>query len=367
MDVQNTSTQRRFPRLKFEKRKTKLTLSVHLTALSLALVMALIACSAIFWAAGASPIDAFSNLGYGAFGNLENTLETLVRATPLILTGLATTIAFRAKIWNIGQEGQFFAGAMFAYWGSLYMASLPGLISFPLIVMCGFAGGAICGGFAGFLKVRFGVNEVITTVMSNYIIFYLLTFLLSGPWTEPGAFYQQTARIDAALRFPTIFDASRLHSGFIIGLAVAVFMHIMLTKMPIGYQIRAFGENPKTSRFKGIAVGKIVVLVMLMSGGIAGLAGASELFGLQFRLKTDISGNFGFTGIVIAMLGGLRPGGVVLAAILFGGLASGSFAMQVLTGVPTSVVYAIQSILLLFFLCSSVLAQFQIKVVKTDG
>ena len=348
-------------RLKVERRKN-VTRAHHAIAVGVALALASMTCSMIFYLAGASPPEAFASLWMGAFGTWENLLDSLVRATPLILTGLATVVAFRAKIWNIGQEGQFFAGAMMAYWAAVSLAGLPAALLFLAIVAFGALGGALWGGAAAVLRTRFGVSEVITTVMSNYIIFYALTYLLSGPWTEPGAFYQQTARLPEATHYPLLIEGSRLHVGIAIALIAAAAMHVMFTRTPVGYAIRAIGENPTASRFKGIKVNRMIILVMLISGAMAGLAGAGELFGLHHRLKTDISGGFGFTGIVIGMLGGLRPFGVLVAAVLFGGLASGSFVMQITTGIPTSVVYAIQAIVLLFFLCATVIAKHRLRV-----
>ena len=299
----------------------------------------------------------------GAFGSWRAIVKTLIKATPLILCGIAVTVAFRAQIWNIGAEGQLFAGGIISYWAYTAFMDAPAGILIPLVLLAAMCGGALYGGLAGILKARFQVNEVLSTVLLNYIIKYVLSFLLfRGPWRDPSSFYQQTPKIVDAARLPILLESSRLHLGFLLALAVAVAAYFFITRTSLGYEVRAIGFNPKASQFKGINVNRTVVVVMLISGAIAGLAGASELFGLHLRLKPDISTGFGFTGIIIAMLAGLNPFAVVLVAILFGGLLNGGITMQVLTGVPTALISAMEGIVLLFFLTAAVLTRFEVKI-----
>jgi simple sugar transport system permease protein len=334
----------------------------------LALAMSLIACALMLSAAGADIGKAFYNIYKGAFGGWNATVKTLVMSTPLILTGVACTVAFRARIWNIGAEGQLFAGAMMAYWASTCLNGSPAGVVIPVVLVAAFAGGALYGGLAGYLKARFAVNEVLATVMLNYVIRYVLSFMLTGgPWRDPSSFYQQTPKVAEAAHFPLLLAGSRLHLGFLVAILAAVAVYFFITRTSLGYEVRAIGYNPVASRFKGISVGRTLVIVMLISGGIAGLAGAGEVFGLHFRLKPDISTGFGFTGIIIAMLAGLHPLGVIAAAVLFGGLVNGGIRMQIFTGVPTAMISAIEGIILLFFLTSAVLTRYEIKRVKTDG
>jgi len=356
-----------FGGLKIESRlEPKLSWQIFSAVLALALSM--IVCAIMLSAAGADVGKAFYQIYKGAFGGWNATVKTLVMSTPLILTGVAVTVAFQAKIWNIGAEGQLFAGAMMAYWASTFLSNSPTAVVIPIVIVAAFSGGALYGGLAGYLKARFAVNEVLSTVMLNYVIRYVLSFLLVGSsWRDPSSFYQQTPKVADAAHYPLLLAGSRLHLGFLIALLTALAVYFFITRTSLGYEVRAIGYNPTAARFKGISVGRTVVIVMLISGGIAGLAGAGEVFGLHFRLKPDISTGFGFTGIIIAMLAGLHPLGVIVAAVLFGGLVNGGIRMQIFAGVPTAMISAIEGIILLFFLTSAVLTRYEIKRVKPDG
>jgi ABC-type uncharacterized transport system permease subunit len=333
-------------------------------ALVLSLIGSLLLSSLLILYARANIGEAFSALFAGAFGSWKAFLETLVKATPLILTGLSILVAFRGRIWNIGAEGQLFAGAMAGYWVSAHLSALPSGLLFAAILMAAFAGGALCGWIPGYLKAKLRVDEVIVTVMMNYVITYLLSYLLAGPWREPGQYYHMTPLVPEAAHFPLLFPNSRLHAGFLVALAASGLVFWLMAKTRLGYEIRAIGLNPTAAKFKGINVPRVIILVMLISGGLAGIAGAGEVMGLHHRLKAAISTGYGYTGIIIAMLAGLSPFGVIPAAILFGGLVNGSNRMQILTGVPTPVVYAIQAIVLLLFLGTQVLANYRLQVVR---
>lgn len=354
-----------FAKIKLEKRDDVSPIG-RIFAIVFALIAAMLVSALLISLAKASPTDAFFNLLKGAFGNKRAILETLVKSTPLILTGLATVIAFRGKIWSIGQEGQLFLGAIGGYWAYRVFEGLPAIALIPIIVLAGFMVGAFGGMVAGFLKAYFRVDEIISTVMGNYIIDYFLSFLLSGvgPWREPGSYYQQTAEISEKAYYPLLFENSRLHMGFLIALASILVVYLILNHTPFGYQIRAFGSNPRASKFKGINVNKIFIVTMLISGGLAGLAGTGELFGVQYRLRPDLSPGYGYTGIIVAMLAGLNPIGVLPAAILFGALINGSAQMRIATGVPTALTFAIQAIILLFLLSAQVLSRYRIRRVE---
>jgi ABC-type uncharacterized transport system permease subunit len=340
-------------------------LSLQFAAILIAVTLSVIVCAILLNAAGADIGEAFYSIYKGAFGSWRAIIKTMIKATPLILCGIAVTVAFRAQIWNIGAEGQLFAGGIISYWAYTAFMGAPAWVLIPVVLLAAICGGALYGGLAGYLKARFEVNEVLSTVLLNYIIKYVLSFLLfRGPWRDPSSFYQQTPKIVEAARLPILLEGSRLHLGFLLALLAAVAAYFFISRTSLGYEVRAIGLNPKASRFKGINVNRTVVLVMLISGAIAGLAGASELFGLHLRLKPDISTGFGFTGIIIAMLAGLNPFGVVLVAVLFGGLLNGGITMQVLTGVPTALISAMEGIVLLFFLSAAVLTRFQLKLGK---
>lgn len=327
-----------------------------------AIVLSLAASALLLRSAGASPLQALLAICEGAFGNRTAIVTTLLRASPLILTGIAVTVAFRAKIWNIGAEGQLYAGAIAGYAAYLLFSGLPSFILLPIVLLAGFAGGAALGALAGYLRARFSVNEVLSTVMFNYVVRFALSFLLVNNWRDMSSFYQQTARIDASATLPILVAGTKLHIGFLIAVACAVAVHVLLKRTALGYEIKAVGQNPVASRFKGINVGRTAVTVMLISGGLAGLAGVAEVFGTHLRLRPDISVGFGFAGIVIAMLAGLRPLLVVPVAILFAGLSTGGANMQIDTGVPSAMTLVVQAIVLIFFLITTALARYRIKI-----
>jgi simple sugar transport system permease protein len=355
--------------IKLERREDAGFKSVSLAYL-IALLLGFLTSALLIHLSGASVFEGFSTLFEGAFGSRDAVLESLVSATPLILTGLATVIAFRAQIWNIGQEGQMFAGAMSAYWASLYLETAPAFIAVPLIVLAGILGGVTLGALSGYLKARFNVNEIISTVMLNYVVIYLLSFLLAGgPWMEVGdsVSYHQSGLLADNHRLPILVEGSKLHLGFVLALAAAVICYLIIERTPLGYEFRALGQNPTALRFKGTNVPRTIVLVMAVSGGIAALAGVTEIFGLNHRLKGDVMTGLGYTGIIIGMIGGLRPIGAVLAGLFFGGLANGALYMKILSGVPSALVPAMQGIILLFFLCAGVIVRYRVVKVSADA
>ena len=331
-------------------------------AIAIAALAAVACCSLLFLAAGADPTAAFAALAKGSFGSARAMADTLVKATPLILTGLATALAFRARLWNIGAEGQVFAGAMVAYWLQSSLGPAPAIVQIPIIILGALVGGGLLGGLAGVLKTRFKVDEVIATVMLNYIVVYVLSLLLQqGPWTELGGFFEQTAIVPAASKLPILWDKTRLHLGFLLALVVAGILQVGLQRSPLGYEIRAAGSNLRALEFQGVNASRLVLVVFLLSGAIAGLAGAFEVYGVQYRLKSGTLGGIGYTGIIIAILGQLSPRGVVVAAILFGALLNGATLMQIKTGVPSALIYAIEAIILMFFLIAWAFSQFRLR------
>jgi ABC-type uncharacterized transport system permease subunit len=311
--------------LKIEKRE-EVGLVWRILSIVIALAAAFLISAFVIEAAGANYREAFISLFIGAFGSWNAFTETLVKSIPLLFTGLATAIAFKGKIWTIGQEGP------------------------------------------GILKARFDVDEVISTVMGNYIITYLLSLLLSGigPWREPNSFYQQTPTVEKIAQYPILVPNTRLHVGFALAIILAIIVYVIMERTPLGYEIRAFGSNPNAVRFKGVNISRLYIVVMIISGGLCGLAGVNELFGVQYRLKLNLSPGYGYTGIIVAMLAELHPLVIIPVSILFGGLLHGSLRMQVITGVPTASINAIQAIILLFFLTSQVLTKYRIRRVS-DG
>lgn len=319
---------------------------------------------------GGDPIEAFTFMFRGAFGEPRKIYNTLMRATPLIFTGLATVVAFRAKIWSIGQEGQLLAGAMLAF--TFYRIFDP-ILDRPLllvvIVLGGFLGGGLLGLLAGWLKARFNVDIIISTVMLNYIITTMLLFLLYDQkyWMGATTFYPRTDTIPKDAWYPILTSDARLHMGFLIAVGLAIVIYWMLKRTPYGYDLRAMGSNPIATMFQGISVNKLIMVTMFISGGLAGLAGSGEVFGVHHNVSMDISAGYGYTGIIVAMVAELNPLLVILVSILFGGLINGSVIMATQTGIHTSIIFMIQAFVLLGILISRALMSYRIRRVPDAG
>ncbi|MBK6763262.1 MAG: ABC transporter permease [Micrococcales bacterium] len=284
----------------------------------------------------------------GLVGALKPLSETITMGTPLILGGLAVALAFRAGLFNIGAEGQIILGAIVAaYVGFTF--SLPWFIHLPLAVLGGFIGGAIWGGIAGFLKAKTGAHEVITTIMLNWIAIYLVAWLLTKPaFLREGRQDPISPPVNSGAEYPTIVDEWRVHAGIIIALLAAAGVAWLLDKSTLGFQFRAVGANSSAARTAGMNVGRMYLLVMLIAGGLAGLAGSAQVLGTEKSLTGGISAGIGFDAITVALLGRANPWGVVAAGLLFGGLRAGGLNMQTQTGTPIDIVLVIQALIVLF-------------------
>ena len=316
---------------------------------------------------------AYSGLYSGAIGNpfvsITPISETLLRATPLIFAGLAVALGFRAGLFNIGAEGQIYIGALFATGVGISFAGLPFFIHLPLAVLAGFVGGAVWGFVPGILKARTGAHEVITTIMLNYVSYLIVDLALRQP------FFQRSDRADPVSRFiepsatlPTILADQRLHWGLLLALVAAVAVWWLLFRSTKGFEFRAVGLNPSGARYAGMNISRTIVLTMMISGGLAGLAGASEILGTNHRLTPGFSPHWGFDAIAIALLGASRPVGVVAAAILFGALRAGATPMQAQTGIPVDLVVVIQGLIILFIAAPALVRGiYRIRAEKTTG
>lgn len=355
--------------LRVERREETTPLQM-IFAYAAAIGLGFLVTAGLIWTSGADPVEGFTALFEGAFGDREALLGSLVKATPLICTGLATAVAFRAQVWNIGQEGQLFAGAMAAYWASLFVPTASPFVAVPVILLAGLTGGALLGGLAGVLKTRFGVSEIISTVMLNYTIVYVLSYLLAGgPWMETGVTtaYHQSPPLPDNVRLPILVAGSKLHLGFALAIVLAAALHVLLERTPLGYEIRALGHNPTALRYQGVNTGRTVLIVMAVSGAAAALGGVGELFGVNIRLQGNYLTGLGYTGIIIGMIGGMRPVGTVIAGLFFGALESGALYMKILADVPSALVPAMEGVVLLFVLCASVMVRFRVTWGGRDG
>jgi general nucleoside transport system permease protein len=353
--------QDRIRRMRFER-------ILDLTPVVIALFAALIVASFLLITLNANPLTAFSAMWEGAFGSENATAETLVKATPIMLVAIGITIAFRGGVINIGGEGQMIAGALFSITVTLLIGENLGWLVIPISLSAGFLAGGFYGGIAGFLKAYFDVNEILSTIMLNQIAVQLMNFLLKGPLLDPEMVgfnnIPQTARISEVAELPRLaffefFSRTRLHYGLIITIIIAIIIYILLWHTTIGYRIRAVGLNQRASRYAGINVKWQMVLSMFLAGGMAGLAGAIQILGLNYRLQTDgspagFTANAGFNGIVAALFGGLNPIGAIPASAFFGGLLVGAQKMQREVGIPASMITAINGLIVVFVVSSQI-------------
>lgn len=283
-------------------------------------------------------------------------LESLVAATPYIFGGLALALGFRSGLFNVGAEGQIFMGAIFATFVGYSVKGVPAIIHIPLALLAGALGGALWGFVPGWLKAKTGGNEVINTIMMNYIAFRLSDWLLSGPLKKPDSFNPVSPTIQDSAMLPQFFGSPiRFHLGFFIALATAWLVYWFLFRTRWGFELRTVGANPNAARYAGMNIVTATVLGMSLSGGLAGLAGTNEVLGLNHNLAVAFSSGYGFDSIALALLGKNHPLGVVFAALLFGTLRNGATRMQVVSAIPIDIISILQAIILIFIAAPAII------------
>ncbi|MFN8454672.1 MAG: ABC transporter permease [Anaerolineae bacterium] len=287
--------------------------------------------------------------------------EVLVKATPLLLTGAAVTFAFAGGYWNIGAEGQLYAGAVAATAIGLQMKEASPWVAIPLMLVGGFLAGMVWALIPALMKVKLAIDEVVTTLLLNSVALFIVSALLNGPWRDPISQWPQSPEIAAAAIFPKLIPRSRLHLGFILAVVIIGLLWFVLTRTAFGLRMRAVGLGPEAARFAGIKVGRTMLISALISGGIAGLAGVSEIAGIHYHLIDAISPGYGYTGIIIATLGGLNALGVALAALFIGIIDTGSQTVSRALGVPAYLGDVIQATLLLVTLGMLLLQSYRIR------
>jgi len=337
---------------------------VSLGAVALALVLG----GVVLKLVGGDPVRAYLYMIRASFGNLGVISDTITKATPLILVGLACALAFRMRLWNIGAEGQFFAGAFGAsavVLTPLLAPETPSIWMIPAMILAGFVAGALWGFLPGFLKARYNVNEIISTLMMNYIAVAWNNFFIFAVWTEGG--FQMSRVFPKTAWLPRLADYAKeirefrgltAHLGLVIGLLAAVIVWWVLFRSKWGYEIRLIGDNPKAARYAGVNIVRNTVLVMMLSGGLAGLAGMSEISGVVHRLQGAISPGYGFTGIIIAWLAKLNPLAVIPVSVLFGALILAGREIQ-----PSGVPKMIQGIVLVCLIASELMIRNRIRFI----
>lgn len=327
-----------------------------------AIILTLLITSLLVLAAGASPFSVFYLVWRGAAGTQFALLETLTRATPLIFTGLAVAVAFRAKLWNIGAEAQLYIGGVVTVVLGTGLLPLPSVLLIPIIMIAAMAAGALLLLGPAALKTRFGVDEVVTTLLLNFIVLLFVSMLLEGPLKDPmGLGWPQSSKVIAEAQLPRIIQGKRLHYGFVMAIVSAIIVWVVMKKTVLGYEMRAVGHNPQAASFAGIPVNTVLMKTALLSGGLAALAGFCEVAGLKGNLTLDLSPGYGYSGIVVAMLAMLNPIGVVASAIFVAGIFVGADAMSRSAGVPSYIADVMVATSLLTMVVAILFTRFRLR------
>lgn len=305
---------------------------------TLVLSLVLVVMGILIYLAGADFLEAFKAFYLGTFGSLTSISNVLVIFVPLLLIAEGLTIAFRAKVINIGAEGQFYIGALFATLVALAFPHLSSWIIIPLMVVMGFIGGCVCAFLPALLKARYRINELITTIMMVYIVYLLINYLVTGPLmdtTSIWATFSHTQLISPSARLPILIPGTRLHAGLIIAVLCLIAVWILLEKSVLGFKLRIVGTNPRAASYVGINHQRSIITALLLSGGLAGIAGMVQVSGVMHRLSGDISQFLGFIGIPVIMLGRMNIWGVVMSSFIFAIIIAGGSRMSGATGLPT--------------------------------
>ncbi|MBP7031707.1 MAG: ABC transporter permease [Anaerolineaceae bacterium] len=328
---------------------------------------------ALFTGAIGDPVRIVRALGSGDAREIRSALnpflESLVQSTPYIFTGLAVAVGFRSGLFNIGVEGQLFIGAAAATYVGYAITGLPGIIHMPLALLAGALGGAFWAFIPGFLKAKTGGHEVINTIMMNWIAFRLTEWLLSGPMSRPGSGGMPLSPlIQKSAEIPQFFQAPiRFHLGFIIALAVAWLINWLLFKTTWGLNLRTVGTNPRAAKYAGLSTTKSIITAMLISGALAGTAGAVQILAVNRSMALGLSSGYGFDSIALALIGNNTPLGVILASLLFGTLRNGATRMMVVSAIPIDIVDVIQAIILMFVAAPAIIrAIYHLKKPKKE-
>lgn len=306
---------------------------------------------------GNDAMMAYDFMFQGAFGSFNSICEVVVIAIPLIFTGLAITFAYRSGVFTIGVDGQLIIGTACASYVLTTFKGLPPVVAILFGMLVGMLAGAFWGAIAGALKAYRKVNEIVSTLLMNYIALYFVNYLFSGPMAAKDSKIPQTEKISDCLKLPVMFEGTRLHIGIIIVLVCAVLIYYVLFHTSWGMKFRAVGINADAARCNGVNVSQYMIVSMAISGAIAGLAGTVELLGTQFKIQSGFCADFGFDGIAIALIGQLHPIGVVLAGLFFGVLNVGSNSMELMTSVPSSIAEIIQGMIIIFVVAGTVLVE----------
>jgi simple sugar transport system permease protein len=350
------------------ERVSKPSLAAQILVPVASILAALVVGSLIIWSAGENPFTVYKEMFTGAFGSGYRRSETLVKMIPLLLTGLGVSVAFRMQLWNIGAEGQLYFGAIFTTWVALY--GLPDAnkwVVIPAMMVAGMLGGALWAAIPGVLRGYLGVNETITSLLLNYVAILFAEWLVHGPWKNPVGFgFPGTEVFNPATYLPT-WGTTRVHLGLAFGLVAAVILYFVMQHTRWGYEISIAGNNERVARYAGMATARNIVIVMMVSGALAGLAGMAELTGIGHSLQRELSPGYGYTAIIVAWLGRLNPFGIILVSFLLASLLVGGEQIQLSLGLPSAIAPMLQGIILFFLLGGDLLTRYRIVRIKPMG
>ena len=350
--------------IKFEKRLNP-SIAMNVAVPLLSLVAALAVGALFLTLTGRDPVEVYEAMFKGALGSRYGLSETVVKAIPLMLCALGSSAAFRMQLWNIGAEGQFYMGAFAASWLPLTFPELPAVLMLPGMMLLGAAAGGLWGLAPAVLRARWKVNEIITTLMFNYVAILWVDYLVYGPWKDPKGFnFPLSAKFPAAAALPTFGD-SRIHMGLFIALLLAVFFWIIFEKSRWGYEIKVIGSSESAARYAGMNISRNIFQVMILSGAVCGLAGMTEVSGIVGRLQPGLSPGYGYTAIIVAWISKLHPAAILVVAVLFGGLQVGGFFVQTM-GVPASVSSMLQGAVLFFVVGGEFLTKYRIVISRKE-
>ena len=325
------------------------------------LVLALIAGGMIMLVAGENPLTVYKSMAEGAFGSSYNRSEVLVKMIPLLLTGLGVSVAFRMKLWNIGAEGQFYLGAIFATWIALYgLPDAPSMVVIPAMILAGMTGGALWAGVPGLLRARLGVNETITTLMLNYVAIKFSEYLVHEPWKNPVGFGFPGTEMFGPATYLWTWGSTQVHLGIVFGLVAAAILYLVMRNTRWGYEIEVAGESERVARYAGMATARNIVIVLMLSGALAGLAGMAEVSGIGHSLQRNLSPGYGYTAIIVAWLGRLNPFGIIVVAYMLAALLVGGDQLQMSLGLPAAIAPMLQGTILFFLLGGEALLRYRI-------
>jgi len=349
-------------RIVFEKREgVSHSASVVVPVVSFVISLALGAI--LLLASGVNPLTTYAAMAKGAFGSWPSLTETLVKAIPLMLAGLAVSIAFRMQFWNIGAEGQLVLGGVAAAWVALFWSSfVPSRVLLPTAIVVGMAAGALWAGIPALLKAYLRVDETLTTLMLNYVAILYSQHLYYGSWRDPKGYgFPGTAPFPEAAWLPRL--AGRAHLGLVFAVIAAVLLWFILKHTRWGFELRIIGENPTAARYLGINIARNIVLALLFSGALAGLAGACEVTGISHRLQQGLSIGYGFTAIIVAWMAQLNPIAVLLVALLMASLLVGGDQVQIMMHLPSAVGQVLQGLILVPMLAGALFTEYRFRIV----